>query len=361
MPRERVVFCWSNISGYMAACWRALAREPGVDLRVFAYAESSASDFSHDLMAGLAWTPLGVGEREPERVAQKVAALLPAAVVIPGWLDAAYRSLPSNGALRGTRFVMGMDTPWRGDLRQRAAGWVLRHYLGRMDKVVVAGERAWQYARRLGIPLARIARGLYGVDYAGLSTAFHERRAAGWPRRFLFAGRYSEEKGIATLLDAYGRYRGRVPHPWELVCCGMGPLRPALAGAAGVVDRGFVQPAGMRDVMRASGALVMPSRYDPWPLAIVEGCAAGLPIIASDACGSAVECVRDTVNGFTFATGDAEALAERLIETHVDYDHLPAMGEQSLWLARPFAAENWVRTWLRVLHPHAPGGSASAE
>jgi glycosyltransferase involved in cell wall biosynthesis len=272
-------------------------------------------------------------------------------IAIAGWLDAAYRQLPFRSELQGTRFVMGMDTPLRGDLRQRVAGWVLRRYLSRMHKVVVPGERAWQYARHLGIAPARIARGLYGVDYTGLQTTFHERRTARWPQRFLFAGRYAEEKGIVTLLEAYRHYRAQVVDPWELTCCGMGPLRPRVA-AAGAVDRGFVQPAAMRQVMRESGALVMPSRYDPWPLAIVEACAAGLPVVASDACGSAVECVRDAVNGFTFATGDVRALAERLAEIHAGYEGLPSMGEQSLGLARPYSAENWAKKWVRILLPH---------
>ena len=362
MARERVVFCWSNISGYMAACWRALAREPYIDLNVFAYAESDATKFSPDLMAGVAWTPLAARERgRPDEVARMVAALQPDVVVIAGWLDAAYRRLPFNNGLRDARFVMGMDTPWRGDIRQRLARWALHRYLSRIDKVVVPGERAWQYARRLGIAPARIARGLYGIDYAGLSTTFHERRATGWPRRFLFAGRFAEEKGIVTLLEAYSHYRERVADPWELVCCGMGPLKPLVAGATGAVDRGFVQPADIRRAMRAAGAFIMPSRYDPWPLAIVEACAAGLPVVASDACGSAVECVRDAVNGYTFATGDALALAERLIEVHAGYDHLPQMGEQSLWLARPYSAENWVRNWSRIIRPHAQVQLASAE
>jgi glycosyltransferase involved in cell wall biosynthesis len=359
MQPSRVVFCWTNISGYMAACWRALAREPGIDLHVIAYAESAASDFSHDLMAGFSWTPLGAAERaRPEAVAQKVVALEPSAVVIAGWLDAAYRRLPFHPRLGAARFIMGMDTPWRGDLRQRLARWALRGYLRRMDKVVVPGERAWQYAWRLGIAPERIARGLYGVDSAGLSALLPERRAAGWPRRFLFAGRYAEEKGIATLIEAYGRYRARVAGPWELICCGMGSLRPLLAAAPGVVDRGFVQPADMRAVLAASGAFVLPSRYDPWPLALVEACAAGLPVIASDACGSAVECVREAASGFFFATGDAEALAERLAEIHGRYDRLPAMGEQSLWLARPYDAEAWAARWTRLLRTEpslAPG------
>jgi aryl-alcohol dehydrogenase-like predicted oxidoreductase len=30
----KIVFCWSAISGYMAACWRALAARPGIEVHV---------------------------------------------------------------------------------------------------------------------------------------------------------------------------------------------------------------------------------------------------------------------------------------------------------------------------------------
>ena len=57
-------------------------------------------------------------------------------------------------------------------------------------------------------------------------------------------------------------------------------------------DRGFVQPADQAAIWAEHGAFALASRYDPWPLVIVEACAAGLPVIHSEACGSAVELVR---------------------------------------------------------------------
>ena len=40
----KVLFCWTDISGYMAACWRALASREGVDLHVLAYDSSAATE-----------------------------------------------------------------------------------------------------------------------------------------------------------------------------------------------------------------------------------------------------------------------------------------------------------------------------
>ena len=70
------------------------------------------------------------------------------------------------------------------------------------------------------------------------------------------------------LLAAYARYRGRVPDPWPLTCCGKGELKGALAGAAGVEELGFVQPGDLRDVLARAGAFVLASRFDLAPHAL---------------------------------------------------------------------------------------------
>ena len=61
----RVVFCWTNLSGYMAACWRALVARGGVDLRVMAYRAGggSNSEFSEEIMTGIRCRLLDAEER----------------------------------------------------------------------------------------------------------------------------------------------------------------------------------------------------------------------------------------------------------------------------------------------------------
>ncbi|MEZ0263688.1 MAG: hypothetical protein ACAI43_03095, partial [Phycisphaerae bacterium] len=57
----RILICWPEVSGYMAACWRALAARPGVDLRVIAYASGRAGTlarFAEDTTAGVPCRPL---------------------------------------------------------------------------------------------------------------------------------------------------------------------------------------------------------------------------------------------------------------------------------------------------------------
>lgn len=343
----RILFLWTDVSGYMAACWRELAGRPGVTLRVAAHDSSTQTAFDDAIMEGVDWVRLD-GQRRFDVgfLRRQVEEFRPDAIAISGWHNSAYRRVASMSRAPGRRFIMAMDTPWRGTLKQHVGRFALRGYLSLFDVVMVTGERCWQYARRLGVPERNIRRGVYGIDHDGLSR-MHDARAArsGWPRQFLFAGRYSHEKGIDLLLSAHAEYRRGVADPWPLVCCGKGTLAEAIRGHEGVRDLGFQQPAAVSQLMAESGAFVLPSTYDPWPLALVEACATGLPVVASGACGSAVELIRDGYSGFSFATGDRDSLVRTLRRVH-DCTNIAEVGRRARLFAEPYGTRFWANNWL---------------
>ena len=65
----RVCICWSFISGYMAACWKALAGMPGVELKVIVFAPEAghvSAPFTAELMDGLDVTFLSPLEKDDD-------------------------------------------------------------------------------------------------------------------------------------------------------------------------------------------------------------------------------------------------------------------------------------------------------
>jgi glycosyltransferase involved in cell wall biosynthesis len=138
------------------------------------------------------------------------------------------------------------------------------------------------------------------------------------PRKgFLFAGRLSEEKGVATLLSAAALAPGLVR------VAGQGPLSSLVvaAAAAGDVEAlGQLDKNAVLDQLRRATAMVLPSVwYEGFPVSVLEAFATGTPVIASRI-GSLAELIDDGVTGLLVTPGDPQDLADRL-RWAVDHPH----------------------------------------
>jgi len=135
---------------------------------------------------------------------------------------------------------------------------------------------------------------------------------------FLFSGLLIERKGVDLLAAAFVRLAQDVPHA-KLRIVGEGELRePVTRVLRPVCER--VEFVGFRDWDQLPGeyaradVLCVPSRYDGWGLVVPEGLASGLPVIASDRMGAALEFVESGRNGWLVRAGDVDALLEAMRE-----------------------------------------------
>src|SRR5262245_60570945 len=102
----KILICWTHVSGYMAACWRALAEKPGMDLSIVAFstqetARSGVVGYTDDIVRGLDARLLAPGEQNDAGViAAHAASLQPDVVVFPGWAYPGYSSLTNHPALK---------------------------------------------------------------------------------------------------------------------------------------------------------------------------------------------------------------------------------------------------------------------
>lgn len=348
----KVVFCWAEASGYMGACWRALAARPGVSVHIIHPEQLfnwQKNRFHHEL-AGLSSEMFE--SRSPDIEAwliEAVARQEPDVVVVCGWIYWPYTRVVRAPALRHVRMVLGMDSPWHGSLMQRLGRLRLHSVLDRCDAVVTAGERSATYARKLGVPEHRIRSGYYGFDHARFGPIARSRQASGWPGQFLFIGRYVPQKDLGTLAAAYARYRQLVAEPWGLTCCGDGPEGGLIANQPGITDIGFKPPSELPGVLRRHGAFVMASDFEPWGVVIAEAAASGLPLLCTTACGASVDLLRPYYNGLVAAPRDVEGLARAMQWMHEHEAELPLMGARSHALAEAFSAESWAVRWHNYL------------
>lgn len=100
--------------------------------------------------------------------------------------------------------------------------------------------------------------------------------------RFLFVGRIDSVKGADLLIDAWIEAR----EPGTLTVVGDGPLREVLERVAPRSVR-FVGPVDdARVYYLENDVFVLPSRREGLSNALLEACAAGLPVIATDVGGT---------------------------------------------------------------------------
>lgn len=128
-----------------------------------------------------------------------------------------------------------------------------------------------------------------------------------------FAGRLAREKGLGVLMDAWARLRRPIP----LKIAGDGELMPWLRERAGSLKNveilGHCDRAAMLGMLKDAALLIMPSEwYEAGvPLTIIEAFGCGTPVLTSQL-PSMDEVIVDGQNGYRFATGSGESLAQRL-------------------------------------------------
>lgn len=192
---------------------------------------------------------------------------------------------------------------------------------------IASGESHLAYLRFLGVSTTNFHTGLdtlsserirvlAGREPAPDGTYFHDRH-------FTIVARMVPEKDIPTAIHAYARYlelcRERGTPPRELVLCGDGPERGEIERLVQDYDldtvrfRGFVQEREVCENLSTTVALILPSREEPWGLVINEAVSMGVPILSSNVCGACDDLVRTGVNGFTFAPGEVEGLAQLMM------------------------------------------------
>jgi glycosyltransferase involved in cell wall biosynthesis len=177
------------------------------------------------------------------------------------------------------------------------------------------------------------------------------------PLELVYAGQIVEHKGLMVLLEALARCRR--PHRLTVVGGGVWEYEERcrrLAAERGLGGRvrflGKRRHGEMAGLLAEAQALVAPSLWDePFSLVVLEGLAAGLAVIASDA-GGTPEAVEDGVNGVLFPRGDAGRLAEAIDRLDADRPLCRRLADEGRRAARErFALEGMVDRLLAALDP----------
>jgi glycosyltransferase involved in cell wall biosynthesis len=138
-------------------------------------------------------------------------------------------------------------------------------------------------------------------------------------------------KGHADLFQALAKVAGRLPHDWRLLCVGrddgIGGELVALAAHLGIQDH--IHLLGSRqdvaDLLAQADIGLLCSHEEGFSNAILEGMAAGLPMIVTDVGGNA-EAVVDRTTGLVVPAKDPAALGAAILTLAQDPSARDRMG-----------------------------------
>jgi glycosyltransferase involved in cell wall biosynthesis len=333
---------------YHVPLWRALAKHPGLDVKVFYFNDQSVrggldrdfgvdvkwdvdllSGYSHEFLSRDA--PLDAPGSM--RLAQPLALLRrerPDWVWISGYTHTFERQLVALAPLAGARVIMraefsDLSEHGRPFLKRVARDLYLRGFYAAVSRFCYPGANGLAHLRAHGVSPQHASFSPYSVDDALIRHSLEAvdrveaRRELGIGDQhfaFVLSGKLIARKAPMLVVEAIRahRHRDRV----VLIALGDGELRDEFVPAARALlgDRfifpGFVNQSQLGRYFRAADALVMPSRHETWGLVVNEAMHYGLPVIVTDQTGCHHDLVLPERTGLVIPRDDATALARAM-------------------------------------------------
>jgi glycosyltransferase involved in cell wall biosynthesis len=170
------------------------------------------------------------------------------------------------------------------------------------------------------------------------------------PIQLLFVGRLSPEKGCSVLIDSLATLDSKKFH---LTILGNGvEMKMLQAKVDSLQLKEMVSFVGFKnnvaEYMANSDALVMPSFREGQPLALIEACCMGLPIVASNV-GGIPELVIENKNGYLFEAGNVSELSNKLNLLPQNLEVLKGTAsEMKVKSFERFSSRTWAKNTIKV-------------
>ena len=170
-------------------------------------------------------------------------------------------------------------------------------------------------------------------------------------RRLLLAvGRLNEQKGFDYLLKAFSGLVA-IYQDWDLVILGEGPLRESLESQIqtyGLEKRVYLpgRAGNVGDWYQRADLFVMSSRYEGFPMTLVEAMAYGCAVVSYDCDTGPRDIIREGVDGLLVGpVGDVSALASVLDQLMRDDGARERMGQMAIEIKTRYSLESILTMW----------------
>ena len=347
----KILYLYAELSPYLRPVFETYIKTYGVELHVVHWDHSNLTPYQPAIMDGVAYYKRT--EYNLAKLAQLAQEIEPDLIYVVGWMDLDYLRITRKWRVRGIPVVVGFDDVWIGNVRQQLGSLIMKT-VGKLffSHAFVSFALQYEFAKRMGFEDENIISNLLSCD----TSLFHGSQAKlptkgmSYPHRFVYIGRFSEEKGIDVLVEAFKLYCNEFSGSWDLLCVGGGNLRNLLEGVENLRVLDFVDQKDMLSIFDESGVFIMPSYKDLCPLAVHEAASACLPLVLSSGVGNKSTFLIDGFNGFSFRSSSVRGLALVMQKISALSDaKLIEMSEQSYVLSKRVSPEMSAASLMSIL------------
>jgi len=180
--------------------------------------------------------------------------------------------------LKGGRTVLITADPFIWEIKDFPPYWKRRfeHILEGFDLIISVSRMMYELLSKKARKKARIVHPSFESGYGELVTDPGARAIA-------YLGALDERKGVDLSIEAFIKVRKAVPDA-RFYLIGKGPLKERYQNVEGVDFSGFVPDP--KEYFKRCGFFLHMSRFDPYPVSVLEGMAAGLVPVVSEMTGT---------------------------------------------------------------------------
>lgn len=357
---------------YLAPAFRALAIQPGLEIKVFYGLSNTESaydpgfgqtvtwdiplldGYAHEFVPNIAKSPGSdrfSGMVLPD-LNRRIEAWNADAILVYGWSYDAH--------LKAMRYFKGkIPVFFRGDstlldevpgvkrvIRRVFLRWIYKH----VDVAFSVGTNNRDYLLRHGLRASQIVHAPHAVDNSRFDAGQSEdlRKELKIPDSapvFAFVGKLEWKKAPDLLLDAFLKLDNSTAH---LIFVGAGDLevKLKLRENARIHFLGFQNQTRLPSVYKAADLTALPSRGpgETWGLVLNEAMSCCRAVLASDRVGAAVDLVQTGRNGWIVKANDLNSLANALqLASDMGRQGLVQYGQQGAGIISQWTIENQVK------------------
>lgn len=226
----------------------------------------------------------------------------------------------------------------KNSMRRLFLRWVYKH----IDFAIFVGKSNYDYYISMGLQKKQLFYAPHAIDNNRFNTINEQqqkelsifKKKIGIQEHdfvFLFVGKFEEKKNPLLLINVFKKLQYS---NIKLLLIGDGILfksiKIEIQTDSRIISLGFQNQSIMPIVYRMGSVLVLPSKgpNETWGLAMNEAMACGLPIIASDKCGGAIDLINQNT-GIVFKSNNKDELLDAMLFFITQQKNCKLMGKNA--------------------------------